>query len=525
MTLIVKSRATRLLMPDSKPGQKTLPLPPEEPAPVARRVPALTIVSHPVMARAGERVLLAGPRVKLSRESPDFSRRGSHVQRPLDDPYLTRTPLELTPGKDGGVQLSLGEHNTPVSVFGRKVAGVEELTREQMARGVPIVLCRRIVLFLHLVEERAQWPESDCGMVGESDAIHKIREQVCGVAGSSSSVLIRGETGTGKELVAHALHQASRRTGRYLAQNLGAIPEALAAAELFGANKGAFTDLKVDRKGLFREAHKGTLFLDEVGDAPPQVQVSLLRVLEAKEVTPLGTDEPVAVDVRLITATDIDIDALVKAKEFRDQLLHRLGYPICIPPLRERPEDVGLLFAHFARQELAALGEPPRIDAQADGAVPWLPASLAELLVGYRWPGNVRELRNVVQQLVIDNRGRATLAAGDGLIAKLKSSQGPAPEQETEERVEYSREQVREAYAACHFEITAAAERLGLKRPTFENWLKRYGIRRAVDLKPDEIRQAFQECGGSLEKMSKRLEVSRFALRSPVRTLGLDPVD
>jgi len=525
MSLILKLRRTRVLMPDSKSGPETIPLPPEEPARVARRVPALTIVSHPVMARAGERVLLTGPSLKLSREAPDFSRRGWHVLRPLDDPYLTRSPLELTPRKDGGVQLSLGGHNTPVSVFGHKVAGIEELSRDDVARGVPIVLCRRIVLLLHLVEEGVQWPESNLDMVGESDAIQRVREEIHKVGRLSGSVLIRGETGTGKELVAQALHKESRRSGKFLAHNLGAIPEELAAAELFGAKKGAFTDLKVDRKGLFREAHEGTLFLDEVGDALPLVQVSLLRALETKEVTPLGTDEPVSVDVRLIAATDIDIEARAEAKEFRAQLLHRLGYSLSIPPLRERPEDIGLLFAHFARKELEALGEPPRVETAAEGAVSWLPASLAELLLGYRWPGNVRELRNVVQKLVISSRGGATLAADERLLAKLKSKQGPAPEQETEERAEYSREQIREVYTACHYEITAAAERLGVKRPTFESWLKRYGIRRAVDLKPDEIKQAFQECGGSLEKMSKRLEVSRFALRSPVKTLGLDPVD
>lgn len=524
MSLTIKSWLPSPLMPEPTTGQETIPLPEEPPARVARRVPALTIISHPVMARAGERVVLDGPPLELSRAAPDFGRRGSSARRPLEDPYLTRRPLKLSAQSDGGVRLSLEQHNTPVTVLGRPVSGSEELSPEQVARGVPIVLCKRIVLLLHLVEEGAQGPEPDLGMVGDSDAIHRVREQIRKLVDLPNPVLIRGETGTGKELVAQALHRESQRGGRFLAHNLSAIPEGLAAAELFGAKRGAFAELKVDRKGLFREAHGGTLFLDEVGDALPQVQVILLRALETGEVTPLGTEERVRVSVRLISATDIDIEARSDAGEFRAQLFFRLGYPITLPPLRERPEDIGLLFAHFARQELQASGEPQRLEAPAEGAVPWLPASLAELLVGYRWPGNVRELRNMVQQLVINNRGRATLTADEQLVAKLKSKQGPTPpEPEGEERAEYSCEQLQEAMAACQFEITATAERLAVKRSTLQTWLKRCGIRTAADLKPDEIVRAYREFGGDLDKTSKHLRVSKFALRSIVKTLGLDP--
>jgi two-component system, NtrC family, nitrogen regulation response regulator GlnG len=523
MPLRIRSWLPSLLMPDSTTGQETIPLPEDPPARVARRIPALTILSHPIMARAGERAVLEGGPLELSRATPDFRRRGSGVRRPLEDPYLTRRPLKLVARSDGGVQLSLEQHNTPVTVSGRPVTGTEELSPEQVARGVPIVLCKRIVLLLHLVEDGTQWPESDLGMMGDSDAIHRVRDQIRKVVDLPNHVLILGETGTGKELVARALHRESKRGGTFVAHNLGAIPETLATAELFGAKRGAFSELKVDRKGLFREAHGGTLFLDEVGDALPQVQVTLLRAVETGEVTPLGTEEAVKVSVRLISATDSDIEARSETGEFRAQLLFRLGYPITVPPLRERPEDIGLLFAHFARQELESSGEPHRLETPAEGAVPWLPTPLVELLVGYRWPGNVRELRDVVQRLVINNRGRATLTADEWLLAKLKSRQGPAPEPGGEERAEYSCDELRSALATCQFEITATAERLGMKRSTLQTWLKRCGIRTAVDLKPEEIARAHHELGGDLDKMSKHLGVSKFALRSTVKTLGLEP--
>ena len=199
-------------------------------------------------------------------------------------------------------------------------------------------------------------------MVGESAALRQVRAHVERIADLPVPVLVRGETGTGKELVARAVHLRSpRRDGPFVSVNLGAIPRDLAAAELFGAVRGAYTGAAQDRPGFFRAARGGTLFLDEVGEAPPEVQAMLLRVLESGEMYPVGGQAPVATDVRLIAATDADLEERIRDGRFKAPLLHRLaGYEIRLPPLRERREDIGPLFVHFAREELERIGEAGR---------------------------------------------------------------------------------------------------------------------------------------------------------------------
>ncbi|HEU4537176.1 MAG TPA: sigma 54-interacting transcriptional regulator, partial [Polyangiaceae bacterium] len=182
---------------------------------------------------------------------------------------------------------------------------------------------------------------------------------------------------------------------------MGAVPKELAAAELFGAARGAYTGSTHDREGLFRSAQGGTLFLDEVGEAPPEVQVMLLRALETGEVHPVGAKAPVAVDVRLVAATDANLESQIRDGRFKEPLLHRLaGYEIRLPPLRERREDIGPLFYHFARGELEATGEARRLAPADPYEAPWLPAPIAARLVRHPWPGNVRQLRNWARQIV-----------------------------------------------------------------------------------------------------------------------------
>ena len=234
-------------------------------------------------------------------------------------------------------------------------------------------------------------------VVGQSRVIHTLLDQVRAVADSDASVLLLGESGTGKELVARALHwSSSRRAGPFVAVNCAAVPESLLESELFGHEKGAFTGADRKHVGLFAAAHGGTLFLDEVGDLPLAMQAKLLRAIQEKAVRPVGGAELVQLDLRLVTATNRDLVALVPEGKFREDLYYRLAViPIRLPALRERAEDIPLLAEHFLRDAERRLGK--QLAGYAADALAWMRE--------YRWPGNVRELENVVERA-------AVLAAG-----------------------------------------------------------------------------------------------------------------
>jgi two-component system, NtrC family, nitrogen regulation response regulator GlnG len=514
-----------------------------------RPVPALTLISHPTPQRAGERLLLAalaaGGTVSLSRIGPDFRRPGGTLGMPLADTFISRKPLLFAPAANDGVRLRVEEGGTLVQVGDTPLVGEQEFTAAELSAGVPLVLAERVVVLLHLALSAEPPASEELGMVGHSAGTRRVREDVTRVADLKVPVLIRGETGSGKELVARAIHQRSpRRAAPFLSVNLGAIPKELAAAELFGARKGAYTGATQDREGFFRASHGGTLFLDEVGEAPPEVQVLLLRVLETGEVYPVGGHSPVAVDVRLITATDADLQERIRQELFKAPLLHRLaGYEIQVPPLRERREDIGVLFHHFARQELEALGEAHRLDSAASQAEPWLPAELAVRLVRYTWPGNVRQLRNVTRQIIISSRGLPRLHAPPRLEQELGSSVTPLPQRlsapsgpvstepaSTPQEPPPARRKPSEvtdpellaALRATSWDLKAAADRLGITRPSLYMLIDRSpSLRTAGDLSTEEITRCFQECHGDLDAMVQRLEVSKRGLQRRIRELGL----
>jgi two-component system nitrogen regulation response regulator GlnG len=517
-----------------------------------RTVPALTIVSHPQPQRVGERLLLelltaVGRTASLSRNAPDFSRPGGLMALPLGDPFLSRKPVRFEPGARGGLRLLVPEEGTQVRVAGRSVVGGQEFSSEELAAGVPLVLAERVVLLLHQVSFPAAEPGSgELGMVGQSEGIRRVREDISRVADLNVPVLIRGETGSGKELVARAIHERSpRRSGPFVSVNLGALSKELVAAELFGARKGAYTGALKEREGFFRAAHGGTLFLDEVGEAPPEVQVALLRVLETSEVCPVGGHVPVPVDVRLLTATDAHLEERIRQGLFKAPLLHRLaGFEIQVPPLRERREDIGLLFHHFARQELEATGELQRLTPSDPRAEPWLPASLAVRLVCYAWPGNIRQLRNVTRQLVIGSRGLPGLRVDERLEQELDASaspvlgqslSSPASSSVREEKPDVSDEkpsrrkpadvgeqELLDALRASSWDLKATADRLGIPRSSVYVLIDKSSLlRTARDLSPEEITRCFHECQGDLDQMVRRLEVSKRALQRRVRELGL----
>ncbi|HXH24706.1 MAG TPA: sigma 54-interacting transcriptional regulator [Vicinamibacterales bacterium] len=239
-------------------------------------------------------------------------------------------------------------------------------------------------------------------LLGESQVMLDLRAEIAAAARSSAKVLIVGETGVGKELVARSIHLESRRAGQaFVAVNCSGIPDTLLASELFGHRRGSFTGAYRDKVGLVRQAHRGTLFLDELGEMSLAMQAALLRFAETGEIQPVGADHPVAqIDVRLIAATNRDLRAQVAAGQFREDLYYRLNViPIRVPPLRDRGGDILLLVRHYLAQAAAAHGI----------AAPALTPEAAEALLRYSWPGNVRELRNVAERLVLrDLHGRVT---------------------------------------------------------------------------------------------------------------------
>jgi DNA-binding NtrC family response regulator len=244
------------------------------------------------------------------------------------------------------------------------------------------------------------------GLVGRSRAMRDLAQLLETVASTSSTVLITGETGTGKELAARAIHHTSpRRSNRFVAINCSAIPETLLEAELFGHARGAFTGAVGTRQGRLEQAHKGTLFLDEVGTMSPALQAKLLRVLQEREFERVGDSHTIKIDVRVIAATHSDLSKMVAEGTFREDLFYRLNViPVQLPPLRDRREDIPLLVQHFL-QKLGAQLVPPRTPTVSQEAL--------RRLMGYAWPGNVRQLENVVERALAFSHGRAQIDVGD----------------------------------------------------------------------------------------------------------------
>ncbi len=312
-------------------------------------------------------------------------------------------------------------------------------------------------------------------VVGKSAAFTALLSQIGKVADTRVSVLIEGETGSGKELVAAALHYRSRRRERlFVAQNCAALPEALLESELFGHKRGAFTGATEDRKGLFELADGGTLFLDEVTETPLALQAKLLRVLQEGEVRPVGANHPKHVDVRVVAATNRDLEKEVAEGRFREDLYYRLKvFPLRVPPLRERREDVLLLAAHFLARYSAEIGRPVAGFSQ--------PA--LDLMVAYAWPGNVRELENEVQRLVIQADVDSCIEP-ELLSPKIRQIEGtilgagvPRTEANLKKMMDQvERHLVSEALRTHGNNKTSAAKALGITREGLHKKLKLLGL-------------------------------------------------
>lgn len=328
-------------------------------------------------------------------------------------------------------------------------------------------------------QEAAADPVS--GIIGESAAMQEVYRVIGRLSRSSISVLINGESGTGKELVAHALHHHSPRADApFIALNMAAIPKDLIESELFGHEKGAFTGASQVRRGRFEQADGGSLFLDEIGDMPLDLQPKLLRVLQEREIERIGGNKVIPVDVRLIAATNRNLKSMTDEREFREDLYYRLNvFPIWIPPLRERPEDIPLLATYFTQ----------KIARRMNRNIDCIPRDALEQLSRYPWPGNVRELENVIERAVILTRGntlniqlhelnipkhsrlKTALETPSSLEKRMQTA---APENDDEER-----DRIIAALKATNGVVAGArgaATRLGLKRTTLLSRMQRLGI-------------------------------------------------
>ncbi len=309
-------------------------------------------------------------------------------------------------------------------------------------------------------------------LIGASPAMQQLFDQLTRVAATDASVLITGENGTGKELVARALHKrGERRGGPFVAINCAAVPENLLESELFGHARGAFTDAKAERKGLFAQADGGTLLLDEIGDLPLGLQPKLLRALEERSIRPVGGNESIEFDARIVASTNADLQAEVAEGRFREDLFFRINViQLDVPPLRSRGTDILLLAAHFLRQFASRAGKE----------VTGLSQPVAEKLLAYHWPGNVRELRNAIERAVaLTRHDKITVEDLPERIRAYRSSElvlgGDDPaELATLEQVE--KRYIQHVLRATSGNKTSAARVLGLDRKTLYRKLERYGL-------------------------------------------------
>jgi formate hydrogenlyase transcriptional activator len=313
-------------------------------------------------------------------------------------------------------------------------------------------------------------------IVGKSEALRRVLKQVETVAPTDSTVLIYGETGTGKELIARALHNlSSRKSNAFVKLNCAAIPTGLLESELFGHEKGAFTGAIAQRVGRFELANRGTAFLDEIGEIPLELQPKLLRVLQEREFERLGSPRTLHTDARLIAATNRDLAAMVDEQRFRSDLYYRLNvFPIRVPALRERPEDIPLLVRHFVQQFSRRIGKH----------IAAISSETMSALVEYHWPGNIRELQNVIERAVILSAGTVLEVPTEELHPPVSTAQVLNGDRKNMRAVldDTERQEILNALEQTSWKVAGpngAAARLGIKRSTLQSRMQKLGVRSA----------------------------------------------
>jgi formate hydrogenlyase transcriptional activator len=434
------------------------------------------------IAREGTVIPVAGTAVE------EFLRSGKPQDLRLVDPAGPGTVMAHAEGLSGGYAFPLISRGRALGIFmvaRRDEEGFEpdevDLIAQiagQVAMALDNALAYREIGELRdrLAEEKLYLEDeirtelSFDEIVGRSAALRRVLKQVETVAPTDSTVLIHGETGSGKELVARAIHDRSSRSGKtFVKLNCAAIPTGLLESELFGHQKGAFTGAIADRVGRFELAQRGTIFLDEIGEIPLDLQPKLLRVLQEREFERLGSSRTQKTDARLLAATNRDLDSMVAAGRFRADLFYRLNvFPIHVPALRERPEDIPLLVRHFVQQ----LGR--RMNKKVES----IPAEVMTTLSRYDWPGNIRELQNLIERAMILTPGPVLRVPLDDLKARISPA---APSGAPQTLQEAERKHILATLEESKWVlggVNGAAARLGLNRSTLQFRLKKLGITR-----------------------------------------------
>ncbi|AXA37570.1 Response regulator of zinc sigma-54-dependent two-component system [Candidatus Sumerlaea chitinivorans] len=350
------------------------------------------------------------------------------------------------------------------------------------------LLLKRIEETRHLKEENERLRDvirqkfSIENIVAVSRAMRDVLERARKVAAANSSVLLHGESGTGKEVLAKAIHlMSSRASGPLIVVNCGAVPESLMESEFFGHVKGSFTGAIETRKGMFESAHGGTIFLDEIGEVPLHLQVKLLRVLQEGEIQRVGDSVPRKVDVRVIAATNRNLEAEVAAGRFRQDLYYRLNViPIYIPPLRERREDIPPLIEHFLRK-YAQGASPKRLSRDA-----------FQLLMRYDYPGNIRELENAIEHAVVLSEGEEIQSADLPIQIQNASQERPLAREALEQwkLEDLEKQAILAALEKTRYNFTRAATHLGITRRTLGYRIKKYGLEEQISEKLKEVRRS-----------------------------------
>lgn len=494
-------------------------------------LPTLVIMCHPNPERVGEQAILLDlwrdGEAYVSRNAPEFSRYGGLGQA-LMDTYISRSPVIFQRDGHKGVRIRTHHTNTRVTIAERTPQEDYAVSEEELQEGCAITLNDRIVLLLKLLPPQDPPATPDYELKGISSDLLSVRTRIERIAGLDEPVLIRGETGTGKELVAQAIYSNSQRVNKpFVSVNLAAMQDSLAAAELFGAQKGAFTGANSDREGYFSAADGGTLFLDEIGEASADVQAMLLRAIETGEIYPVGSTQPKNINVRLLAATDADLESLSETDGFKLPLLHRLSsYQIFLPTLRDRKEDIGILFQHFAKQQWRRI-HPNDHDQRP---LPVTPTALMNQLLQFPWPGNVRQLRNVARQVVIDSREAEFLQMDPQLLSMLRPQTRDGQKLSTRSASSskrrpnsISREELVAALENNRFELQATAEQLAISRASVYQLIQRNkGLQTAQDIDKAVLAECYESCDGDTEQMMWELRVSQIGLRRRLKSLGYD---
>ena len=583
-----KSGKSNIFMDARAPSSVTLDTP-DDPHPIMPRVrsmpvPHVRILYHVDLKRVGEvtepGLFIDAPEgVIFGRNAPDFQdpRHESARHRPLQDPFVSRRQLWLRWSQ---------EHNAfevrPRAGARRKLTQIDIATESTSLRqtdvpdgaflppGSLLAIGQRVLLLLCHAPWRPHISDR-MGLVGETEAVWRLREDIAAMARFKRPALVLGETGAGKELVARALcAQSTRATAPFIALNCAALPEHLVESELFGHARGAFTGATHHKKGLFIKAHQGTLFLDEFGELPMSIQAKLLRVLQDGLVTPVGSHESESVDVRLIAATNRDPKAEIENGQMRKDLYYRISSHIVqVPTLAKRRWDVPLLFAHFLSKTCV---EHPELvwlmggNLNSTGAIPM---SFVTDLLRHQWPGNIRELQNIVEQTarlnlqpgpfrrpsgLWTNRPDMTpLPAAPAPLHRVESHAVPSGEQQTarlnmasieigvapqtvmklllprdhddphlehpdfQQYVERLRARLAQnlfdLMATHNFHQSQTAAYLNVSRTTLGRLMECFGLPRPQDLPLETLRQAWRDTAGDITQMAQRLRVSPRALR------------